>query len=148
MEEFDKNKYDPKINEIEQSFLTALEEFNDAYVLHKQNPADQDYTSSYQTSKIQLQQLLLSMASLRTDIKNDINDIKQSVSTLSNNAKTDKNNIQEINEIMGSLNDTNMGAKTFANDLTALTREQRNENRALFMGIIALGGVILFFHKL
>ena len=146
--EFEKNKYDAKINQIRQTFFTALEEFKDAYVLHKQNLDDKEYENSYEVAKIQLQNLLLKMADLNRDIKNDVNNIRASVMDLSNNANLDKSKIREINEIMGHLNDTNMGAKTFADDLSSLTREQRNENRALFMGIIVVGIVILFFHKL
>ena len=146
--EFEKNKYDAKINQIRQTFFTALEEFKDAYVLHKQNLDDKEYENSYELAKIQLQNLLLKMADLNRDIKNDVNNIRASVMDLSNNANLDKSKIREINEIMGHLNDTNMGAKTFADDLSSLTREQRNENRALFMGIIVVGIVILFFHKL
>jgi uncharacterized phage infection (PIP) family protein YhgE len=146
--EFEKNKYDAKITQIKQIFLSALEEFKDAYVLHKENPEDEDYQNSYQTAKIQLQNLILQMASLRTNIKSDINNIRKNAMDLSNNANLDKGNIQKMNEIITSLNDTNMGAKTFANDLSSLTSEQRNENRALFMGIIVVGIVIMFFHKL
>lgn len=146
--EFEKNKYDAKINQIRQTFFTALEEFKDAYVLHKQNLDDKEYENSYELAKIQLQNLLLKMTDLNRDIKNDVNNIRASVMDLSNNANLDKSKIREINEIMGHLNDTNMGAKTFADDLSSLTREQRNENRALFMGIIVVGIVILFFHKL
>jgi hypothetical protein len=146
--DFEKNKYDPKISQIKQTFFTALEEFKDAYVLHKENPGDDEYENSYEMSKIQLENVLLQLASLRTDIKNDINNIRTSLMTLSNNANLDKNKIQEINEVMNSLNDTKMGAKTFAEDLSSLTREQRNENRALFMGLIGVVVVMAFFHKL
>lgn len=146
--EFEKNKYDSKINQIRQTFFTALEEFKDAHVLYKQNPDDKVYENSYEIAKIQLQNLLLKMASLNTDIKNDVNNIRTRAMDFSNNANLDKSKIKEMNQIMGHLDDTNMGAKTFADDLSSLTREQRNENRALFMGIIVVGIVILFFHKL
>jgi uncharacterized membrane protein YjjP (DUF1212 family) len=145
---FQKNKYDSKINQIRETFLTALEEFKDAHVLHKTNPNDEDYENAYEMSKIQLQNLMLQMVSLRTDIKSDINTIREKAVNLSDNANVDKDKIKEINEIMDSLNDTNIGAKTFASDLSSLTSEQRNENRALFMGIIIMGIVIMFFHKL
>lgn len=146
--EFEKNKYDVKINQIKQIFLSALEEFKDAYVLHKQNPEDEEYENSYETAKVQLQNLILQMASLRTNIKSDIDNIKANAIDLSNNVNLDKSKINEMNEIITSLHDTKMGAKTFANDLSSLTSEQRNENRALFMGIILMGIVIMFFHKL
>jgi len=146
--EFEKNKYDSKINQLKQTFLTALEEFKDAYVLHKENPYDENYENSYETTKIQLQNLILQMVSLRKDVKSDIENIRKNIMDLSDNANLDKTKIKEINEIMGSLNDTNMGAKTFASDLSFLTSERRNENRALFMGIIVMGIVIMFFHKL
>lgn len=147
-ENFKTDKYNIKINQTKQSFLTALEEFENAYNLYNENPDDTDYENTYRTSQTQLENLVSKMMSYRSDIKTDIDEIRNSVMTVSGKSTNEKGMIQTMDEMMLSLNDSKMGAKTFANDLSSLSRELRNENRSLFAGIVVLGLFIAFFHKL
>jgi hypothetical protein len=147
-EKFKTDKYNIKINQTKQSFLSALDEFENAYNLYNENPDDTDYENTYRTSQTQLENLVSKMMSYRSDIKADIDAIRNSVMTVSGKSNNEKGMIQTMDEMMLSLNDSKMGAKTFANDLSSLSRELRNENRSLFAGIVALGLLIAFFHKL
>ncbi len=147
-ENFKTDKYNIKINQTKQSFLSALGEFENAYNLYNENPDDTDYENTYRTSQTQLENIVSKMMSYRSDIKADIDAIRNSVMTVSGKSNNEKGMIQTMDEMMLSLNDSKMGAKTFANDLSSLSRELRNENRSLFAGIVALGLLIAFFHKL
>jgi hypothetical protein len=147
-EKFKTDKYNIKINQTKQSFSTALDEFENAYNLYKDNPDDIDYENTYRTSQTQLENIISKMMSYRSDIKTEIDAIRNSVIKVSGQSNNEKGMIQTMDEMMLSLDDSKRGSKTFANDLAILSRELRNENRSLFAGIVVLGLLIAFFHKL
>lgn len=138
----EKEKYNNEVQKIKDSFMNALEQYKEAYVLAKMNPNDANYKSAYESKIDQIEKILLNMNVLGTNIQNDINYMTNNISELEN--KT----ISEINEKVMNLNDSQLGSKTFASDLNVLTGNQRLQNKGLVVGITMLGLFILFFHKL
>ena len=143
-----REKYNSEIKKMKQSFMNALDEYKDAYVISKMNPDDEIYKTNYEAKKDQLERILLQMTALRSTIENNIENNSTFIFELEKKTISEKNKFNEINEQVSDLNDTKMGSKTFASDLHTLTGKQRLENKGMVLGIIMLGLIILGFHKL
>lgn len=143
-----REKYNNEIKDLKQSFMNALDQYKDAYVISKMNPDDENYNSNYEAKKDELERILLKMTALRSTLESNIENISNIIFELENKTISEKNEINKISEKVSDLNDSKMGSKTFASDLNTLTGKQRLENKGMVVGIIMLGVIILGFHKL
>lgn len=144
----EKDKYNSEIKTLKQTFINVLDEYKDAYVLSKMNPEDQNYNEMYEAKKDELEKILLQMKSMQRNIETDIQNMTNNIYELENKTISEKDKINKINQKVVDLNDSKMGAHTFASDLNVLTSNQRMENKGLVVGISLLGLFIFFYHKL
>lgn len=136
-------QFEEKINGINSSFLSALDDFKKYYVYYNKNPEVNEYSNNFVNSKNQLQQLSGEMFTVTNNIQKNIEELDSGVSNISDELTKEKNKNKELEKLASGLKGTQDGSSILINDTK---REYQNiffQNFELFNGILFILGLLI-----
>ena len=135
--------YDEKINNIKNSFFSALDDFKKYYVYYNKNPEVDEFQNFYSNSKGQLQQLNSEMFSVTNEIQKHIQELDVDMEIITSKLETEKELNSELMKLINNIQTTQNGSKILIDDAKEEYNIQYYKNLELFIGICFLIKIII-----
>jgi hypothetical protein len=129
-------QFEEKINSINSSFLSALDDFKKYYIYYQKNPEVDEYSDNFLNSKNQLQQLSSNMYTTTNSIETNINKLDEQMSSVSGKLTKEKEKNARLEKILSSIQGTEKGADILISDSKIEYNLVYFKNVELFIGII------------
>ena len=129
-------QFEEKINSINSSFLSALDDFKKYYVYYQKNPEVDAYSDNFLNSKNQLQQLSSNMFTTTNNIETNINKLDTNMSNISVKLTKEKMKNAKLEKMLSSIEGTGKGADILISDSKIEYNLIYFKNVELFIGII------------
>jgi hypothetical protein len=136
-------QFKEKINSINSSFLSALDDFKKYYVFYHKNPEVDEYSNNFVNSKSQLQALSGEMFAITNIIQKNIITLNETMQQISNKLKEEKGKYTKMDTIFKSLKGTESGSNILINDSKTEFNLQFFKNIELFIGILIILGLMV-----
>ena len=136
-------QFKEKINSINSSFLSALDDFKKYYVFYHKNPEVDEYSNNFVNSKGQLQELSGEMFAITNIIQKNIITLNETMQLISNKLKQEKGKYTKMDTIFTSLKGTESGSNILINDSKTEFNLQFFKNIELFIGILIILGLMV-----
>ena len=131
-------RFEEKINSINSSFLSALDNFNKYFVYYHTNPEVDSYSDNFVNTKTQLQGLSSSMFITTNNIEKGINELDTDMSEISVKLTKEKMKNKELEKMLDSLKSTEKGSDLLISDSKVEYNLVYFENIELFIGILII----------
>ena len=132
-----------KIKSINNSFLSALDDFKQYYVFYNKNPEVDEYSNNFQNSKNQLQSLSGEMYTITNNIQKSIQTLNDDMTEISEKLDVERENNEKYEQMLSDLKGTESGS----NILISNTKENYIINyilnTELFAGILFILALML-----
>jgi hypothetical protein len=135
--------FEEKINGINSSFLSALDDFKKYYVYYHKNPEVNEYSSNFVNSKNQLQQLSGEMFTVTNNIQKNIEVLDGGMTNVSHELTIEKNKNKELENLASGLKGTQDGSSMLINDTKREYQSIFFQNFELFIGILFILGLLV-----
>ena len=135
-------QYDNKITDLSNTFFSALDDFKKYYVYFHVHPESNEYQNFYETSKSQLQEMLVQMFNLAKNIQSDIISVDEKMIQLQDKIKNERTTADKLTNIMHNMEITNNGSNILINDTKKIYNLQYLKNIEIFVGILLCGGLL------
>ena len=136
-------QFEEKINGINSSFLSALDDFKKYYVYYNKNPEVNEYSNNFVNSKNQLQQLSGEMFTVTNNIQKNIEELDGGVTNISDELTKEKNKNKELEKLATGLKGTQDGSSMLINDTKKQYQNIFFQNFELFIGILFILGLLI-----
>lgn len=136
-------QFEEKINGINSSFLSALDDFKKYYVYYNKNPEEDAYSDNFVNSKNQLQQLSGEMFTVTNNIQKNIEDLDDGIANVSAELKKEKNKNKELEKLASELKGTQDGSSMLINDAKKEYQSIFFQNFEIFIGILFILGLLI-----
>ena len=134
--------YNDNLSHIKSQYLSALDDYQQHYILHKSMPDNNEYTSLYFSSRATLaglnEQLFKTVKIIQTDINSLNSSIDQTQHALKSVTTTQNKLTNELNTVNGNTR----AADVMITEYKELYFIQYVSNITLYLGII--GAIIIF----
>lgn len=130
--------FDEKINNIQTSFFSVLDDFKKYYVFYNKNPEVDEYQNFYSNSKGQLQQLNSDIFLVTNDIQQKIQELDSTMKITSIKLESEKKLNDELLKLINNIQTTQDGSEIMINDAKEEYNLQYYKNWELVIGIIVL----------
>jgi len=127
-----------KINNIEQQFFTALDDFKKYYVFYNKNPEVDEYKNFYTNSVGDLQRLNKDLFLNSNDIGRNIQDLNEEIISITDKLDDEKKINIDLTELLSNVENTQNGSLILINDSKTLYNIRYVKNIELFVGIILI----------
>jgi hypothetical protein len=127
---------------IKDTFFSVLDDYKKYYVFVNKNPEVEDYQNFYLESKSQLKSLENELYKISKEFEVNIEKNRNQNRIIKDKLIDEKDKSQEYNELLKTLNGTEMGAKELINDTKELYNHQYYKNVELFIGILIVSYVL------
>jgi len=132
------NVFSEKIDTIQTTFLSALDDFQKYYVFYNTHPEVDEYQNYYVNSKSQLQSLNKDILSTTNNIDEQINVLANTISNLHLKLKDEKDLYEQLTNRHAKLKNTQAGAEILIDDSKTQYNIQYYYNWEIFIGVIML----------
>jgi hypothetical protein len=129
-------QFEEKINNINSSFLSALDDFKKYYIYYQKNPEVDEYSDNFLNTKNQLQQLSSNMYTTTNSIETNINKLDEEMSSVFNKLTKEKEKNARLEKMLSSIQGTEKGADMLISDSKIQYNLVYFKNVELFIGII------------
>ncbi len=129
-------QFEEKINSINSSFLSALDDFKKYYIYYQKNPEVDEYSDNFLNTKNQLQQLSSNMYTTTNSIETNINKLDEKMSNVSNKLTKEKEKNARLEKMLSSIQGTEKGADILISDSKIEYNLVYFKNVELFIGIM------------
>ena len=137
----EENIFDEKIKGIQNSFLSALDDFKKYYVYYNKNPEVSEYQNFFTTSISQVQKLNSDIFLITNTIQKNIQNLNKEIEAVSNNIDSEKDLNSELLSLINNIQTTEDGSTTMIGDAKEEYNRQYYKNWELFIGIIVFIGM-------
>jgi hypothetical protein len=131
-------RFEEKINSINSSFLSALDNFNKYFVYYHTNPDVDDYSDNFLNTKNQLQGLSSNMFTTTNNIEKSIEEMDNHMSEISVKLTKEKKKNKELEKMLNSLKGTEKGSDLLISDSKIEYNLVYFKNIELFIGILII----------
>lgn len=132
------SKYEEQINNKNDSFSSALDDFKKYYIGYNKSPENQDFNSNYMESRGQLQTLSNDMFALTKTIRDKIEEQSRAVAVITIKLAKEKEIAKQLEPIINNLTGVKAGSAIMIDDSKTDFRFNYYKNVELFMGILIL----------
>jgi hypothetical protein len=136
-------QFKEKINSINSSFLSALDDFKKYYIFYHKNPEVDEYSNHFVNSKGQLQALSGEMFATTNIIQKNIVTLNDKMQQISNKLKQEKGKYTKMDTIFTSLKGTESGSNILIDDSKTEFNLLFFKNIELFIGILIILGLMV-----
>ena len=136
-------QFKEKINSINSSFLSALDDFKKYYVFYHKNPEVDEYSNHFVNSKGQLQALSGEMFATTNIIQKNIVTLNDNMEQISSKLTDEKDKYTKMNKMFTSLKGTESGSNILINDSKTEFNLLFFKNIELFIGILIILGLMV-----
>ena len=126
------------IQGIKSSFLSALDDYKQFYVVHKMDPDVEEYNNNYINSRGQLRTLEQNLAEIYADIVDNINVLTENTITLNEALRLEKILHTNLTTRINSLDNTKNGSEILIDNSKTQYNTQFYSNVWLITGILAM----------
>jgi galactitol-specific phosphotransferase system IIB component len=132
------SKYEEQINNKNESFSAALDDFKKNYVNYNKSPENQDFNENYMQSRGQLQTLSNDMFTLTKTIRDKIEEKSKGLAVITNKLAKEKEIAKQLEPVINNLNGVKAGSAIMIDDSKTDYKFNYYKNVELFMGILIL----------
>jgi hypothetical protein len=136
-------QFKEKINSINSSFLSALDDFKKYYVFYHKNPEVDEYSNHFVNSKGQLQALSGEMFATTNIIQKNIETLNDTMEEISSKLTNEKDKYAKMDKLFTSLKGTESGSNILINDSKTEFNLLFFKNIELFIGILIILGLMV-----
>lgn len=129
-------QFEEKINSINSSFLSALDNFKKYFIYYQMNPDVDEYSDNFLNTKGQLQKLSSNMFTITNNIETSIEQLDNNISNISEKLTKEKAKNTKLEKLLSSLQSTEKGADILINDSKVEYNLVYFKNVELFVGIL------------
>jgi hypothetical protein len=129
-------QFEEKINSINSSFLSALDDFKKYYIYYQKNPEVDEYSDNFLNTKNQLQQLSSNMYTTTNSIETNINKLDEQMSSVFGKLTKEKEKNARLEKILSSIHGTEKGSDILISDSKIEYNLVYFKNVELFIGIM------------
>ena len=137
------NRNQEKINSINSSFLSALDDFKKYYIFYHKNPDVDEYSDNFLNSKGQLQTLSGNMFTITNNIQKNIEDMNTNISDISVKLTNERTKNQRLEKILANLKGTESGSNLLIDDSKTEYTLIFFKNFELLIGILFILGLLV-----
>jgi hypothetical protein len=134
--------YNSKIQTLKDQFYPVLSDYKQAYVNTNKYPDLNEYQQIYASSKSNLDTVLSGIFSVKMNVTNDLETLKNNLLDLDKKITYEKSLNTKLNNQYGQLTGDNNGSSVMLDDSKNMYQTQYVANVTLFIGIFLLTGVI------
>jgi hypothetical protein len=128
--------FEEKINSINSSFLSALDNFKKYYIYYQKNPDVDEYSDNFLNTKNQLQRLSSNMFAVTNNIETSIEKLDNNISDISVKLTKEKVKNGKLEKLLNSLKGTEKGSDLLISDSKIEYNLVYFKNVELFVGIL------------
>lgn len=139
-------KFNEKIDNIKNSFFSALDDFEKYYVYYNKNPEVDEFQNFYSNSKGQLQQLSSQMFLVTNDIQQKIQDLDSDMNVSSIKLESEKELNGELSKLINNIHTTRSGSEIMIDDAKEEYNIQYYKNIELIIGTLFIIRLIMKYH--
>lgn len=136
-----------QINALSESYHCNLNTFKEYYVLTKLYPSDTTYTQQYAQARNNLVKLSRNLFLVNNEIHKEIQKQNEETEVINNNIQDAKRGRDEMKEQYHHISGNVKSAMQLSSDYHRLYVEQYLSNIAMFIGVIAAGGLYYVMFK-
>jgi hypothetical protein len=136
-------QFDDKINDINNTFFSALDDYKKYYVYYNKNPEVNEFQNYYANSKGQLQNLSRDLFLTTNNIDKNIEDLNTKMEAMSLKLQDEKKLNGELMKLIANLTNTKSGSEVLIDDSKEEYNTQYYYNWELVMGIFIVGGLLI-----
>ena len=140
--EYQSQQFDEKINTINSSFFSALDDFKKYYVYFNKNPEVNEFQNYYVNSKGQIQGLTKDMFLLTNNIEKGIEKTNKEMQVVKLKLEDEKNMNEELIKLVSGLENTQNGSEILINDSKNDYNIQYYWNWTFIISIVLLSSMI------
>jgi len=129
-------RFEEKINSINSSFFSVLDNFKKYFIYYQQNPDVDEYSDNFLNSKGQLQKLSSNMFTTTNTIEKNIENLNNNISEISIKLTKEKAMNEKLEKLLNSLKGTEKGADLLISDSKVEYNLVYFKNAELFVGIL------------
>jgi Rad3-related DNA helicase len=131
------------INNIKDTFFSILDDYKKYYIFTNKNPEVDEYQNYYLDAKNQLLDLSNKLLNMSKNIENNILELNKKNKLLIKKLNEEKEENEELNELLRSLKSTENGSKELINNTKELYNNQYYQNIELFFGILIVSSFLI-----
>jgi hypothetical protein len=136
-------QFKEKINSINSSFLSALDDFKKYYVFYHKNPEVDEYSNHFVNTMSQLQTLSGEMFATTNIIQKNIETLNDTMEEISSKLTNEKDKYTKMDKMFTSLKGTESGSNILINDSKTEFNLLFFKNIELFIGILIILGLMV-----
>ena len=136
-------QFDDKINNINTTFFSALDDYKKYYVYYNKNPEVNEFQNYYANSKSQLQNLSRDLFITTNNIDKNIEDLNTKMEAMSLKLQDEKKLNGELMKLISNLTNTKSGSELLIDDSKEEYNVQYYYNWELVIGIFIVGGLLI-----
>ena len=133
------NQFNEKINNINEQFFSALDDFKKYYVYYNKNPEVTEFQNYYANSKGQLQSLSKELVTTTNNINKSIESLDAEMSSNAIQLEREKKRNKELTKLVFNLENTQNGSEILIDDTKVNYNIQYYKNWELIAGILVTG---------
>jgi hypothetical protein len=133
------NQFNEKINNINEQFFSALDDFKKYYVYYNKNPEVTEFQNYYANSKGQLQSLSKELVTTTNNINKSIESLDAEMSSNAIQLEREKKRNKELTKLVFNLENTQNGSEILIDDTKLNYNIQYYKNWELIAGILVTG---------
>ena len=135
-------QFDEKINSINSSFFSALDDYEKYYVYYNKNPEVNEFQNYYANSKGQLQNISRDLFLTTNNIDKNIEDLNTKMEAVSLKLQDEKKLNSELMKLISNLTNTKTGSELLIDDSKEEYNTQYYYNWELIIGICIISGIL------
>jgi hypothetical protein len=135
-------QFNEQINNIKSQFFSALDDFTKYYVYYNKNPEVNEFQNYYANSKSQLQTMSKDLFLTTNNIDKNIEFLDNQMLNISIKLENEKKLNTEMSELINNLQNTQNGSEILIDDSKTKYNIQYYKNVEIFIGILALTGLL------
>jgi hypothetical protein len=135
-------QFDEKINSINSSFFSALDDYEKYYVYYNKNPEVNEFQNYYANSKGQIQNISRDLFLTTNNIDKNIEDLNTKMEAVSLKLQDEKKLNSELMKLISNLTNTKSGSELLIDDSKEEYNTQYYNNWELIIGIFIVGGLL------
>ena len=133
------SQFNEKINNINEQFFSALDDFKKYYVYYNKNPEVTEFQNYYANSKGQLQSLSKELVTTTNNINKSIESLDTEMSSNAIQLEREKKRNKELTKLVFNLENTQNGSEILIDDTKVNYNIQYYKNWELIAGILVTG---------
>jgi hypothetical protein len=130
--------YKIKLDSLNSSFSSAIDNFYNTYIIHHTNPSSTEYSQIYAQEKGQITGLNTSLFSLKMDVQTSIASLQQDISGLNTKLEKDRSENTILKQKLGEKRGKELGALHLIVESKQSYNYQYVKNVTLLLGDIIL----------